>query len=224
MSTQTTPLEADVDAEAYRLPGLRRGRGADVLRAAGPALAVAAVYWLAASVGARARFPGAGGLSVLWLGNAVLLGVLLLTRRRDWWLYLLLCLPAHLLAVTPADDLATARALIQFAANCAIALIGALALSAVVPDLRRIDRVRTAVALILIGGLLAPLFTSVLLAAALVVLDHSQSFWLTMSARTLTNAFAILTIVPLILHANAWVRRPHRSILPARAAEGGCSP
>jgi integral membrane sensor domain MASE1 len=223
MSTQTTPLEADVDAEAHRVPRVRRGRGPDALRAAGPALAVAAVYWLVASVGARARFPGAG-LSVLWLGNAVLLGVLLLTRRRDWWLYLLLCLPAHLLAVQPADDLATVRAVTQFAANCATALIGALALSAVVPDLRRIERVRTAVALILIGGLLAPVSTSVLLAAALVVLDHGQSFWLTMSARSLTNAFAILTIVPLILHANAWVRRPHRSILPARAAEGGCSP
>ena len=220
MSTQTTPLEADVDADAHRLPGIGRGRGAEILRAAGPALAVAALYGLAAWIGVRARFPGAG-LSVLWLGNALLLGVLLLTQRRDWWLYLLLCLPAHLLAVLPADDLATVRALISFAANCATALIGALALSAVVPDLQRIDRVRTAVALILIGGLLAPLFTSVLLAAAFIVLDHGQSFWLTMSARSLTNAFAILTLVPLILHANAWVRRRDRSFLPARAAEGG---
>jgi signal transduction histidine kinase/integral membrane sensor domain MASE1 len=195
-------------------------RGADTLHALTPAVLVAIVYGLTAWVGVRLQFPGAG-VSMLWLGNAVMLAALLLAPRRQWWLYLLLCLPAHLLVLLPGDEVSALRALVQYAVNCTTALIGALALTAVAPDLYRIERVRSAVALILLGGLLAPLSTSLLLATALVVLDLSQTFWLTTYARTATNSFAILTVVPLVLHAAAWARNAEHSLPPARATEAG---
>jgi PAS domain S-box-containing protein len=215
-----TGLEADQEAGEHLSSGPARTRGTSSVGAVTPALAVAAAYWLAGWVGIRHPFPDAG-VSALWAGNAVLLAALLLAPRSDWWLYLLFSFAAHLLLLPPGDEASAIRATVWYALNCATALIGALTLVAVVPDLRRIDRVRTAVALILLGGLLAPLSTSVLLSTALGVLDHSKSFWLTTMARTLTNSFAILTIVPLTLQAAAWARSENHSILPARPAEAG---
>jgi PAS domain S-box-containing protein len=169
-------------------------------------------------VGAGLRFPDAP-VSAVWAPNAIVLAALLLARRRHWWVYLVVLLPVHLLVQTVWTHGSLERALIQYVANCATALIAAFALSAFVPDLRRIDRMRTAAAFIVLAGLMAPVFSSVLLAAAFVALHISEAFWLTITARTLTNAFAILTVVPLVLHAAAWLREGAFNVQPARATE-----
>jgi PAS domain S-box-containing protein len=184
----------------------------------GAATCVAVAYYLTARLGKELRLP-ATHVSVLWLPNSIVLSTLLLARRRHWWLYLALLLPAHLLAIQPDSETATIRAAIQYLANCATALMGASALLAIVPRFYRFERLRTAAAFILIAGILVPLSTSVLLAAALVLLDGSGPFWLTAAVRTLTNSFANLTVVPLVLHAAAWLRAGNRTIHAARAAE-----
>jgi signal transduction histidine kinase/integral membrane sensor domain MASE1 len=219
MLSDTPPLAdpavyADLASPAQRRAGRwgRFGLSASVL-------AVAAGYWLTGCVALRLPFPGTR-ISALWLPNSLLLAALLLARRRDWWIYLLACLPAQLALEQVSADTTITRALIHYAVNCATALIGAFTLAAVVPGLRRVDRVRTGVALVLIGGVLAPLSTSVLLSVSLVLLDHNPTFWLTTIARTLTNSFATLTVVPLVLHTAAWVRSSDHSVAPARAAEG----
>jgi PAS domain S-box-containing protein len=184
----------------------------------GAATCVAVAYFLAARLGSELRLPGTH-VSVVWLPNAILLSTLLLARRRNWWLYVAVLLPAHLLAMQPISEIAAIRAEIQFCANCATALLGALTLSAIVPDFRRFERVRTAAAFILVAGIFVPLVTSLLLAAALAVLDGTAAFWLTTAVRTLTNSFANLTIVPLVLHAAAWIRAGNHTIHVARTAE-----
>jgi PAS domain S-box-containing protein len=186
---------------------------------AASAMLVAAAYWLSGWLALRLPFPGTT-LSALWLPNSVLLSALLLARRRDWWVFLLLCLPAQLMLERDVDDTWIEHALIHYAVNCTTALIAAFALAAVVPRMRRVERVRTGVALVLIGGVLAPLSTSVLFALSLVIMDHSETFWLTTIARTLTNSFAILTVVPMVLHAVAWARQRDHNVSPARLAEG----
>jgi PAS domain S-box-containing protein len=181
------------------------------------AATVAVTYAATAWLGRAFIFPGAR-VSALWFPNAILLAALLLARRRDWWIYLALVLPAHFLVLlllsVPID-----RAVIGYVGNCATAVVGALALLAFVPGIRRIDSLRTAVAFVLLAGLLAPLCTSLLVAAAAVALGVNATFWSTAIARSLTNAFAILTLVPLILHSAAWLRQGNASIHSARAAE-----
>src|SRR5262249_7232664 len=185
-----------------------------LLAATGVAVSYAATAWL----GTAYIFPGAR-LSALWFPNAILLAALLLARRRDWWIYLAFVLAAHFLILPLLVNIPPDRAVIGYVGNCATALVGALALSAFVPDIRRIDSLRTAIAFILLAGIFAPLCTSLLVAAAAVALGISTTFWWTTIARSLTNAFAILTLVPLILHGTAWLRRGDATIHSARATE-----
>jgi PAS domain S-box-containing protein len=185
-----------------------------LLTAAGVAMAYAVTAWL----GTEFIFPGAP-VSALWFPNAILLAALLLARRRDWWIYLAFVLPAHFLVMPLLVSVSPTRAVIGYLGNCATALVGALALSAVVPGMRRIDRLRTAVAFVLLAGVLAPLCTSLLVASAAVAASVNTTFWWTAITRSLTNAFASLTLVPLVLHGAAWLRHGKAAIHSARAAE-----
>ena len=189
----------------------------DLLRTLLAAAAVALTYGATARLGAVFGFPGAS-VSALWFPNAILLAALLLARRRNWWIYLSLVLGAHLLVMTPLQG-TMARALISYVVNCSTALLGALALASFVPGMRRIDRLRSAVAFILLAGILVPACMSLLVAAAALAVGVRPTYWWAVSARTLSNAFAILTLVPLILHGAAWLRRGDARIHVARAAE-----
>jgi PAS domain S-box-containing protein len=179
---------------------------------------VAVAYGVTARIGLALAFPGAP-VSAVWVPNAILLAALLLAPRRDWWLYVAAVLPVHLFVQVVLVGLPPVRVGLSYVMNCATALIGALAMSAYAPDLRRIDRLQTAVAFILLAGVLSPLCTSVLAAAAAVALNVNSSFWLAAIARTLTNSFAIMTLVPMILHTTDWLRRGDHGFEPARAAE-----
>jgi len=170
------------------------------------ATSVAVAYAAAARVGAMLVFPGTP-VSALWLPNAILLAALLLARRRTWWIYLVLVLPAHLLVQPLLVSVPTAHAVIGYAGNCCTALLGALLLRAFMPGLRRLDRIRATVVFILVAGALVPMSTSALMAAVAVAFNLTPTFWLTAVARTLTNAFADLTVVPLILYGALWVRQ-----------------
>jgi signal transduction histidine kinase len=189
---------------------------ADLLRTLLAAAAVALAYGATARLGAVFGFPGAPA-SALWFPNAILLAALLLAQRRSWWIYLALVLGAHFLVLLPGTS--NARAVIGYVGNCSTALLGALALAGILPATRRIDRLRSAVAFILVAGIVVPLGTSLLVAAAALAAGLHATYWWTVSARSLTNAFAILTLVPLILHAVAWLRAGDVRIHVARAAE-----
>jgi len=181
------------------------------------AACVAVAYYLTAELGAALAFPSAP-VSLLWAPNAILLAALVLAKRRYWWVYLATVLPAHLLAQLP--NVAPEVVVIQYVVNCSTALIGAFALSAFAPDAGRFNTVKAAIGLIAFGALLASVSTSILLAAAFLALGLIRNFWVTVFARALTNAFAILTLVPLIVRAATWIRSGGRPVPAMRAAEG----
>jgi len=183
------------------------------------AMAVAAGYYSLALLGEALKFPSAP-ISALWFPNALLLGALLLVPHRHWWVYLLAVLPAHLLAQLPLPYVTLTRVLIQYFMNIGTALIAAYAMMHYAPGSLRFDRVLPAWRLVLFGGLVAPFVTSALMAATFLTTDVDRAFWLTTFARTLTNCFAILTLVPLMLHSAAWLHAPHHTIDARRAAEG----
>src|SRR5262245_27280507 len=130
-------------------------------------LATGTFYFLAAKLGQQLAFPSAP-VSALWAPNAILLAALVLLPRERWSTTLLAILPFHLLAQLPGYPLP--QVLIQYLVNGAEALIGAYAIVAFCPQPLRYDRVRSAFVLIAFGGVIAPLVTSVLMAAAFVAI------------------------------------------------------
>ena len=179
-------------------------------------LAVGAAYYIAAEVGAALAFPSAP-VSVLWAPNAILMAALLLAPREQWWMYLVAIVPFHLFA--QLLDLPLAQVIIQYVANVGLASLGALAILTISPTPHRFDRVRSAFTLVLFGGLLAPALTSILMATAFVLCGISHEVRLTMVARTITNTFAVVTLVPLIVHCTERLRSGQRPISVKRAAE-----
>jgi len=182
------------------------------------AAVMSAGYYATAQLGQALAFPNAP-VSALWLPNALVMGTLLLTPRRYWWFYLLAVLPAHLAAQVPLPDVSLGRVIIQYLMNCATALIGAFALTHFEPGTQRFDRVLQAWRLVFFGGVVAPFTTSLVMAALFLTTDVDGNFWLTTTVRALTNSFAILTLVPLMVHV-ADRLNTQRQMFIARVIEG----
>jgi signal transduction histidine kinase/integral membrane sensor domain MASE1 len=180
-------------------------------------LAVGAAYYIAAEVGEALAFPSAP-VSVFWAPNAILMAALLLAPREQWWTYLVAVIPFHLFA--QLIDRPLVQVIVQYFANTGLAGLGALAILSLSPTPHRFDRVRSAFTLVLFGGLLVPAITSILMAAAFVMFGISTEVRLTVVARTITNTFAVVTLVPLIVHCAERLRNGQRPISVKRAAEG----
>jgi PAS domain S-box-containing protein len=202
-------MQRDADAGA-------RDAGTTWLRGVITPLAAAAMYFLAAKLGEWLAFPSAP-LSAFWAPNAILLAALILAPRERWWIYLLAVVPFHFGAQLLGSPLS--QVVVQYVLNSAEALLGAWALQRFCAQPRCFYRARSAVVLIVFGALIAPLVTSVLMAWAFSVLGLTDDLWLMITARTITNAFAVITLVPLIVHGVARIRAGRTSVALARAAE-----
>src|SRR5688572_7290862 len=189
------PSENSGGNSAHRLAALAQS--------AAPPLAAALAYVVAAKLGAWLAFPSAP-VSALWAPNAILLAALLLARRERWWIYLATLLPFHFLAQWP--EASFTRVAIQYFTNVAVAVLGAWAILELSPHPRRFDRLRTVLVLILFAGLLAPLATSLAMVLAFGLAGIAADFWLTVIVRTITNTFAIVALVPLVVHGIASLR------------------
>jgi two-component system sensor kinase FixL len=212
MSAQIIPTTAHT-------PGRDRLLGTPAADHALGALALAAGYFATAQIGQALAFPDAP-VSALWLPNALVMGALLLSPRRYWWFYLLAVLVAHLLAQLPLPDVSITRVVIQYVLNCGTALIGALSLAQFDTPPYRFDRVLPAWRLVFFGGLIAPFTTSLIMAALFVTADVDRNFWLTTVVRALTNSFAILTVVPLMVHLADRLRSGRQPFQMPRLIEG----
>lgn len=204
-------------------------------RIAGP-LVTALAYLLSAELGEALAFPSAP-VSALWAPNAILFAALLLAPPHRWWIYLAAVLPVHVLA--QASGTSWIQIGLQYIFNCGEALIGAAALLRLQGWRRQpgkvgqLGQLGTMTNLVLIGGIGAPLVTSVAMAMAFVSLGLTGDFWLTVVARSSTNTFAIITLVPLILHfatrsegrsdgQSDWWRAPQRRTVIEASFIGIC--
>lgn len=181
------------------------------------ALLLSAAYFIAAELGLALTF-GPKPVSVLWLPNAILLGGLVLTSPRSWWLLLLAVLPAHLGAQL-WSGVPLAMVLGWFVSNSAEALIGAGLLRLLVEPPIRLDRTRSAVVFILTAGFLAPFLSSFLDAALVTWNGWGESpYWSVWKTRILSNSLAALITVPAIL---AWAGGDYRlrEVSPRRRVE-----
>jgi PAS domain S-box-containing protein len=210
--TQPTHESDTSGGTSIRIARLPR---APVLRAAA---AVAIAYYLAVQLGHTLAFPSTP-VPMLWAPNAILLAALALAKRKDWWVYLALVLAAHLCTQLSVPNTSYAQVSIQYLVNCCTALIGAFGLYALAPDTMRFDRVRPVVVLITFGAILAPAATSILMASLFLAFAGSNTLWMAAYSNALVNTFAILTLVPLIVHTADWIRVGRWGVPPLRAAE-----
>jgi two-component system, LuxR family, sensor kinase FixL len=182
--------------------------------------ALAAGYFLASLLGLSLQFPSTQ-VSAIWLPNAILLAVLLVTPRRRWWTYLAAVAPAHLLAQSWMG-IPLAVSLINFAGNSGDALLGALVIQHLLGEPRRFDSLRAVVLIMLVGGVLAPALMSFLVAELFVRIGASADPWLAWRLRLLTNTLAVSTLVPpLVLALTRTRTRPPGRAKPHRRGEAG---
>jgi PAS domain S-box-containing protein len=191
---------------------LLRTDSESLLLIVGAPLGCGLAYFLAAQLGRWLAFPFAP-VSALWAPNAILLAALLLAPYRRWWWYLLAVLPFHLLAQVPLFP--PALVAVHYVFNCGEALLGAYLIMRLANEPRQFDRLQTITVLVVFAAFLAPLLTS-LLTGAFIAQGMTDRFWPIVMVRTATNAFAILTLVPLIVQSQRWIdfegkKPPHLS-------------
>ena len=160
-------------------------------------LAIALGYYLGARLGFALTLAPVP-VSTLWPPNAILLGGLVLTRRRSWPLVLAAVFAAHL-AVQFQSGVPAGMVLCWFVSNCAEALLGASLLLRFGRGAQSFETLRgTAV-------FLAAVFTATVassfLDAGFVVLNGwgSADYWTIWRTRVFSNMLASITLVPVIL-------------------------
>lgn len=139
-------------------------------------------------------------VSTVWPPNAIVLAALLLTPPREWWLLLAAVLPAHLVAQL-SSGVPLTMTLCWFVSNMAEALLGAALMLHFLGRTPRFDRVADLSVFLIVGVLLAPIASSFLDASfvALAGWRYSGNYWEIWYIRLLSNALAMLTLVPLIV-------------------------
>jgi signal transduction histidine kinase len=148
--------------------------------------------------------------STFWPPNAILLAAFLLAPRRIWWAFLVAVLPVHMLAqLRIGIPLWTAVG--WFMTNTSEALIGAFCITRFTDRKTLFDNIRGVIAFVVFGVLIAPLATSFLDAAAVVITGWGRSYWPLGAERFWTNALAALTLVPTIVifgsQGVSWIRK-----------------
>ncbi len=180
-----------------------------ILRTVRPVLLVAISYYVGTRIG-FAWTPSGQPNSTFWPANAILLAALLLIAPRRWWTVLLAVLPTHMLAQLQAGVPAW-TALGWFITNTSEALIGAFCITRFTHPRNKLDNVRGVFTFVVFGVILAPLATSFLDAAAVVITGWGRAVWPLGVERFWTNALAELTLVPAIVlwssHGTTWLRR-----------------
>lgn len=196
----STPGVSISRIDASHISSLQAGatqvRAVRNLRTAGFALLVAISYYAGTRIGLFLTPQGQPN-SAFWPPNAILLAALLLAPRGIWWTFFLTALPAHLLAQLPAG-VPLWTAIGWFITNTSEALIGAFFIRRFARG-KTFDTIRGVLAFVIFGVLIAPLATSFLDAAAVVITGWGHHYWPLSTERFWTNALAELTIVPSVV-------------------------
>ena len=171
------------------------------------ALFVALAYYAGAKLGLALTFDPYP-VAILWPPNAILMGSLLITPVRFWYILLLAVLPAHVLAELEGG-VPPLMVLCWFASNVSEALIAATCLRWLLSRSPSFDSVQEAGAFIVFAVFLAPFLSSFVDAAFVRLIGWGEvGYWQVWGTRFISNALAVVTIVPFIVSsANAGWRK-----------------
>jgi PAS domain S-box-containing protein len=152
-----------------------------------------------------------------WFPDTVLLCALLLTPRRNWWLFLLATLPIRLLVAVPPDA-ATWFLLAAFANDCLKAVVSAYLIRRFIPDLSRIGGSREFGIFAAVAVILVPAVSALAGAACRSVLGFA--FWPAWLQWFLGNALTNLVLTSSVLFWLALYQRPAAPLSTRRIIEG----
>lgn len=184
-------------------------------------LLVCAAYYAGGVAGIRLRFPPSG-IATIWTSTAILLGALLLTPARIWWVYLVAVVPTHLHLVAHFQPgVPPLVMLCQVGSNDVLAVLAALAVRGAAGAPPRFDSFRYMARYILYAAIGATVVACALAASLFFLTGWAADFWLAFRQRVLGNVFAMTTIPPLMVLAATGRLVGMRHARPSRYAELG---
>ena len=160
---------------------------------------VAAAYYLGALLGFRLRFPSSG-IAFFWPPTAILTAALLLSAPRRWGALLAGAFVAHA-AAHAQDGVSILVWPVQFAANAVQAVFAAWLVRRYSDSRHPFRNLQHAGAFIAGACVAAPAVASLISASIYVSQGWAPDFVDAWSARTVSNAIAMLTLVPPIVMA-----------------------
>ena len=208
------PFRFATAAESLDVPDSNENlAGAKLFNTSVIALVVAIGYYLGSRIGFLLT-PASTPIATFWPPNAILLGALLLTPARIWWVLVLAVFPAHLFVQLRAG-IPLLSALAWFVGNTGEALLGAVCVRIFKKDKPLFESVYGVVVFLAFGVLLPTLATSFLDAAGVLLTGLGKDYWMLWTTRLTSNIVADLTIVPSILifalKGPSWFRRANFS-------------
>ncbi|ODB91889.1 bifunctional diguanylate cyclase/phosphodiesterase [Candidatus Thiodiazotropha endoloripes] len=157
------------------------------------------------------------GISLMWLPDGYLLGVLLLLPRR-LWLPLLL---ASALAVFTFESLTTDRPasmiLLFMMANIIESWGAAWLYSSFASNHRKLEEFRDLVLFVLVCVVILPVISASIGAWGVVSHGYSESFWSVYRIWLMSAGLGILFVAPLILYVAHWFKQLNRELLKNQA-------
>jgi two-component system, LuxR family, sensor kinase FixL len=146
----------DVFASEVAIQGRQKGAPhEDLAKTFRNALIVAFAYYVGAEIAFLIGTLSDKIFAPFWPPNIVLFCALLLSSPRQWWIYILAALPAHVAAELQVG-MPTTQLLVAFATNCAVAVINAFALQQFKVEPPRFGSIRKATAYVFITGFVGP--------------------------------------------------------------------
>ena len=144
--------------------------------------------------------PPQSPISTLWPPNAILLGLLLLIPLRIWWVPVLVVLPVHLL-IQLHGGVPLTTSIGWFIGNVTEALLGAALVRRFTDPNKMFESVRGVLVFLAFAVIAAPLATTFLDAATVILTGRSHDYWLIWTERLFSNGLAELIFVPIIVAA-----------------------
>ena len=210
-----------MDSLVSELPARERQSGASrehLPKLIRNALIVAIAYYLGAELAFLIGTLSDKIFAPFWPPNIVLFCALLITPTRQWWIFILAALPAHIVAEAqvgmPPD-----QSLVAFATNCAVALLNAFAVQRVLVEPPWFGTIRKAMAYVFITAFMSPAicafggaFVQILGGGAI---ENYGLYWARWYA---SNALGSLTLGPIAMIMLERVRSPVISLRHVEAA------
>jgi signal transduction histidine kinase/integral membrane sensor domain MASE1 len=190
---QTAP---DISVRSLKVPNARLGGGTNTIR---NVIIAAIAYYLGAEIAFLIGTLSDKIFAPFWPPNIVLFCALLLAPWRQWWLYILAALPAHILAELQVG-MPAAQMAVAFATNCAVAALNAFAVRRLLLEPPWFGTIRKTIIYILITAFVSPAFCA--LGGAFVQIlgggsiDDYGLFWARWYA---SNALGSLTLGPIAM-------------------------
>ncbi len=162
-------------------------------------LAVAVAYYVLAALGTVLSIPPSG-FAIIWPATAFLVGVLLLTPAKRWWLYLFGLIPAHLLLTAQLQpDASPAVVVSQLMGNLALATATALAARRGGDNKLDLSSFKGLSRYVAVAGLAMPAVINALILMVHLATGRTLTFWESWREWMLASIFPAVTLTPLMV-------------------------